>query len=48
MTFLWPGLSLAVVLQVAPLSWCRRVAIGFVQIVGAIQLRKEIKDEWLL
>jgi len=45
MTFLWPGLT-AVVLQVFIACWA--IAIGLMQIVGAIQLRKEIKDEWLL
>ncbi len=45
MTFLWPGLT-AVVLQIFIASWA--IAIGVMQIVGAIQLRKEINDEWLL
>jgi uncharacterized membrane protein HdeD (DUF308 family) len=45
MTFLWPGVT-AVVLQVFIACWA--IAIGFMQIVGAIQLRKEIHDEWLL
>jgi uncharacterized membrane protein HdeD (DUF308 family) len=45
MTFLWPGLT-AIVLQVFIACWA--VAIGFMQIIGAIQLRKEIRDEWLL
>jgi uncharacterized membrane protein HdeD (DUF308 family) len=45
MTFLWPGLT-AVVLQVFIACWA--IAIGILQIVGAIQLRKEIRDEWLL
>jgi uncharacterized membrane protein HdeD (DUF308 family) len=34
------------VLQVFIACWA--IAIGLMQIVGAIQLRKEIKDEWLL
>lgn len=45
MTFLWPGVT-AVVLQVFIACWA--IAIGVMQIVGAIQLRKEIHDEWLL
>jgi len=45
MTFLWPGLT-AIVLQVFIAGWA--VAIGVFQIIGAIQLRKEIRDEWLL
>lgn len=45
MTFLWPGLT-AVVLQVFIACWA--IAIGVFQIVGAIQLRKEVRDEWLL
>jgi uncharacterized membrane protein HdeD (DUF308 family) len=45
MTFLWPGLT-AIVLQVFIACWA--VAIGVMQIIGAIQLRKEIRDEWLL
>ena len=45
MTFLWPGLT-AIVLQIFIACWA--VAIGVMQIIGAIQLRKEIRDEWLL
>jgi uncharacterized membrane protein HdeD (DUF308 family) len=45
MTFLWPGLT-AIVLQVFIACWA--IAIGVFQIVGAFQLRKEIRDEWLL
>jgi uncharacterized membrane protein HdeD (DUF308 family) len=45
MTFLWPGVT-AVVLLVFIACWA--IAIGILQIVGAIQLRKEIHDEWLL
>ena len=44
-TLLWPGVT-AVVLQV--FIACLAIAIGFMQIVGAIQLRKETHDEWLL
>ena len=45
MTFLWPGLT-AVVLQVFIACWA--IAVGCLQIIGAIQLRKELRDEWLL
>jgi uncharacterized membrane protein HdeD (DUF308 family) len=44
-TFLWPGVT-AVVLQIFIACWA--IAIGLMQIIGAIQLRKEIDDEWLL
>lgn len=45
MTLLWPGLT-AVVLQVFIACWA--IATGAIQVIGAIQLRKEIENEWLL
>ena len=45
LTFLMPGLS-ALVLLFFIAGWA--VATGVLQIVGAIQLRKEIDNEWLL
>jgi len=45
MTLLWPGLT-AVVLQVFIACWA--IATGAIQVIGAIQLRKEIANEWLL
>jgi len=45
LTFLWPGIT-AVVLLFFIAGWA--IAAGVVQIVGAIQLRREIDDEWLL
>ena len=44
-TFFWPGIT-AIVLQVFIACWA--IATGFMQIVGAIQMRREIDDEWLL
>lgn len=44
-TFLWPGMT-AVVLKLFIAGWA--IAIGVMQIIGAIQLRKEIDNEWLL
>lgn len=44
-TFLWPGMT-AIVLKVFIAFWA--IAIGIMQIIGAIQLRKEIDNEWLL
>jgi uncharacterized membrane protein HdeD (DUF308 family) len=44
-TFLWPGMT-AVVLKLFIAGWA--IAIGIMQIIGAIQLRKEIDNEWLL
>lgn len=44
-TFLWPGMT-AVVLQLFIAGWA--MATGVMQIIGAIQLRKEIDNEWLL
>jgi len=43
--FLWPGLTaFALVIMIG--AWA--VAIGVMQIIGAIWLRHEIEDEWLL
>lgn len=44
-TLLWPGMT-AVVLLVFIALWS--IATGAMEIVGAIKLRKEIRDEWLL
>lgn len=44
-TLFWPGLT-AVVLQTFIACWA--LVIGILQIIGALQLRKEIEDEWLL
>ena len=44
-TFLWPGVTV-VVLQVFIACWA--IVVGVVEIVGAIQLRKEIENEWML
>jgi uncharacterized membrane protein HdeD (DUF308 family) len=43
--FLWPGLT-AFALVVMIGAWA--VAIGILEIIGAIWLRHEIEDEWLL
>lgn len=43
--FLWPGLT-AFALVVMIGAWA--VAIGVLQIIGAIWLRHELEDEWLL
>jgi len=45
MTFLMPGLT-AVVLLLFIAGWA--IATGVFQIIGAIKLRKEIDNEWLL
>jgi uncharacterized membrane protein HdeD (DUF308 family) len=45
MTFLWPGVT-ALVLLWFMASWA--IVLGIFQIVGAIQLRKEIDNEWTL
>ena len=44
-TFLLPGMT-ALILLLTIGGWA--VAIGVLQIVGAIRLRKEIDNEWLL
>jgi len=44
-TFLWPGMS-AILLIVFIGAWA--VAHGIFEIIGAIQLRKEIDNEWML
>jgi uncharacterized membrane protein HdeD (DUF308 family) len=43
--FLWPGVS-ALLLLIYVGAWS--IATGVMQIIGAIALRKEIRDEWLL
>lgn len=45
LTFLWPGIT-ALVLLVFIAVWS--IMIGIFQIIGAVQLRKEIENEWLL
>ena len=44
-TFLWPGMS-AILLIMFIGAWA--VAHGIFEIIGAIQLRKEIENEWAL
>ncbi|MEZ5787997.1 MAG: HdeD family acid-resistance protein [Xanthobacteraceae bacterium] len=44
-TFLWPGLT-AIVLVIFIGAWA--VVHGIFEIIGAIKLRKEIENEWML
>jgi uncharacterized membrane protein HdeD (DUF308 family) len=45
LTFMWPGIT-ALILLIFIAAWS--IAIGVFQIVGAIQLRKHIDNEWML
>jgi uncharacterized membrane protein HdeD (DUF308 family) len=45
LTFMWPGVT-ALVLLWFMASWA--IVLGIFQIIGAIQLRKEIDNEWTL
>jgi uncharacterized membrane protein HdeD (DUF308 family) len=45
LTFIWPGMT-ALVLLVFIATWA--IVLGIFEIVGAIKLRKEIDNEWLM
>jgi uncharacterized membrane protein HdeD (DUF308 family) len=45
LTFVWPGMT-ALILLMFIASWA--IVVGALQIWGAIRLRKEIENEWLL
>jgi uncharacterized membrane protein HdeD (DUF308 family) len=45
LTFIWPGIT-ALVLLVFIAAWS--IILGIFQIIGAIRLRKEIDNEWML
>jgi uncharacterized membrane protein HdeD (DUF308 family) len=45
LTFMWPGVT-ALLLLVFIASWA--IVLGVFQIIGAIRLRKEIDNEWML
>ncbi len=44
-TFMWPGITAVALLAVVAV-WA--LASGLMQVIGAIQLRKQIDNEWLL
>lgn len=44
-TFFWPGVTKLALLWVIA-AWA--IVVGFMQIIGAVRLRKEIDGEWLL